>query len=118
MPTVSFGEKVWYKELRVGKDRRNNMDSEWHEGLWLGHNRKSNEVLIGTKLGIVKAYAVKGQAEDERWSRSWIQDLRGTPQQPTRGRGVGVHIPVHVLTLQRRGSQYQQEMFPEMRSDK
>lgn len=54
VPTLSFGEKVWCKELRVGKDRKNNMDSEWHEGLWGGHNRKFNGELVGARVELLR----------------------------------------------------------------
>ena len=48
IPVVAFGEKVWYKEIRPGKERANKLESEWREGLWLGHSRRSNEAIIGT----------------------------------------------------------------------
>ena len=42
-----------YKEIRPGKDRANKLKSEWREGLWLGHSRRSNEAIIGTREGVV-----------------------------------------------------------------
>ena len=63
IPVVAFGEKVWYKELRAGKERKNKFESEWQEGLWLGHSRESNETIVGTKEGVIRAYAIKRMAE-------------------------------------------------------
>ena len=49
LPVVPFGEKVFYKEIRQSKERKNKLESEVKEGLWLGHSRDTNEVLIGTQ---------------------------------------------------------------------
>ena len=37
-----------YKQIREGKDRRTKFETEDKEGIWLGHNRGTNEALIGT----------------------------------------------------------------------
>ena len=36
IPVMAFGEKVWYEEIRLGKERANKLESEWREGLRLG----------------------------------------------------------------------------------
>ena len=51
--------RCWYKEIRPGKERANKLESEWREGLWLRHSRRSNEAIIGTREGVVRAYAIK-----------------------------------------------------------
>ena len=58
------------------------MESEEKEGLWLGHARSSNEVLIGTREGVVRAYSVKRQPEQDRWDGQLIKEMNGTPRQP------------------------------------
>ena len=35
---VMFGEKVWYKQIREQKERKDKIESEWHERLWLGQS--------------------------------------------------------------------------------
>ena len=92
---VPFGERVWYRELRQTKDRQDKMESEWRQGLWLGHARNSNEHLVGTREGVVKAYAIKRQPEDQRWDGELVSEMRGTPQQPDPAR-PGLAIPVRV----------------------
>ena len=79
---VPFGEKVWHREIRHSKERKNKLTSEEKEGIWLGHNRGSNEVLVGTANGVVRAYAVRRQPEGSRWGRDMILDAQGTPPQP------------------------------------
>eukprot|EP00973_Karenia_brevis_P075935 10550128-Karenia_brevis.AAC.1 len=66
IPAVPFGERVWYKQLREQKERRNKFETEWKEGVWLGHSRNRNEILIGTSDGTVRAYAVRRQEEGKR----------------------------------------------------
>jgi hypothetical protein len=51
MEVVPFGETVMYNKLKESGQRKNILDSDWEEGLWLGHARTSNEVLIGTTEG-------------------------------------------------------------------
>ena len=72
IPTVPCGECVWYKEIREGKERRDKFNSEWKEGIWLGHARNSNEIVIGTKDGAVRAYAVRRKGEGSRWEATKI----------------------------------------------
>ena len=61
---------------------KNKLQSEWSEGVWLGHTRSSNEVLIGTPEGVVRAYTVERMEEGSRWNSQAIKDMKGTPQQP------------------------------------
>ena len=95
VPVVCFAEKVWYKELRVGRERREKFHSEWREGLWLGHARTSNEHVIGTSDGVVRAYAIKRQDPESRWSAERVRGLTGTVQQPNPNR-PGPSIPIRV----------------------
>ena len=72
---VAFAEKVWFKEIRDTKERKNKLSTEWKEGIWLGHSRASNETILGTDTGIVRAYAVKRQDEVERWAGDLIKRI-------------------------------------------
>ena len=49
IPTVAYGEKVWFKQIKDSKDTDNKFESDWREGIWLGHQRSSNETLVGTR---------------------------------------------------------------------
>ena len=95
LEVVPIGEKVWYKQIREGKDRKDKITSEEKEGVWLGHARTSNEILIGTRQGVVRAYSVSRQSEDQRWDGQLIQEMVGTPQKPDPKR-EGTHIPIKV----------------------
>jgi len=95
VPVVRFGELVWYKQMRESKERKDKFESEWFEGIWLGHSRASNEILIGTADGVVRAYTVQRKVEGEQWSASDIENMRGTPHQPDPTR-PGTRIPISV----------------------
>ena len=95
LPVLPFGEKVWYHEAREGKERKEKFTSECKEGIWLGHARNSNEAIIGTKDGVVRAYSIKRQDEDQRWSAEAIKQMRGSPQQPD-PKKASIQIPVRV----------------------
>ncbi len=74
-PVVAFGEKVWHKQLHSGRDRKNKFESDWEEGLRTGHHRESNEAIVGAKEGVVRAYAIKRGADDERWDKALIKGI-------------------------------------------
>ena len=95
VPVVAFGETVWYKKIRESKDRKDKFNSEWEEGIWLGHARSSNEAVIGTSEGVVRAYAIRRQDEEHRWSEERIRAMQGTPQQPDPLK-ASIHIPIRV----------------------
>ena len=71
MPMAVFGEKVWYQPLNKHKGR-NKFDIKWESGVWLGHARDSNEMLIGTSMGVIRCYACRRMPETERWDREAI----------------------------------------------
>ena len=79
IPVVVFCEKVWYKEIRPGKESANKLESEWREGLWLGHSRRSDEAIIGKREGVVRAYAVKRMDQAK-----YLQEMKGPRSSPTR----------------------------------
>ena len=94
VPVVSFGEVVHFKELHPD-GRRDKMATDWHLGIWLGHTRESNEMLVGTEGGARRTYAVKRLPEEDRWDADRVKNMVGTPRQPDPARG-GLHVPVQV----------------------
>jgi hypothetical protein len=82
IPVVPFGETVWFKRIRDGKTHKDKMESEWEEGIWLGHHRESNEVIVGTSDGVLRAFTVERKPIGERWEKVRMESMKGTPQQP------------------------------------
>ena len=81
IPTVCFGEVIWYKEGKA-KEARAKFESEWKQGLWLGHTRASNEAWVGTSSGAVKAHDIKRMPKEDRWKGDMVSAMKGTPQKP------------------------------------
>ena len=64
---AEFGECVIY--CRLGSKGIDKLDERWEEGIWLGSKDESDEILIGTEKGVVKARAVRRKAGfEERWN--------------------------------------------------
>ena len=95
IPTEKFGEHVWYKGLRTKSELLAKLESEWKEGLWLGHARSSNEILIGTREGVVRAWAIRKKPEGEQWDAGLIKEMKGTPCRPNPNK-AGNFIPVAI----------------------
>ena len=69
--------------------------TELREGIWLGHAGQSNDTIVGTSEGVVRAYDVRRKAEGRRWNSDKIKNMRGTPQQPDPSK-PGMMIPMKV----------------------
>ena len=70
------------------------MDTRWSEGVWLGHNRGSNEsrverVLCGDAQRVMKTWAFRRRVPSEIWSNELITNMKGSPQDFRQG--VGEH---------------------------
>ena len=85
---------VWYKKPEKEKGR-NKLEPRWQEGIWLGHARSSNEVLIGTNSGVIKVYACKRRPADERWNEKAITEMQGLPQRPN-PQQPGLAVPIRI----------------------
>ena len=79
---VPFGEKVMYKKLKESGEKKKVLEDKWDEGVWLGHSRHSPEIMIGTRDGVVRAWAVKRLPAESRWDGVLMKSMKGTPSQP------------------------------------
>ena len=56
----------------------------WESGILLGTHEKSQELIIDTSTGAVKAREFRGKgSEEERWNMGEITDTKGPPWQPS-----------------------------------
>ena len=72
-PTEKFGEIVWHKELKSKTEAQNKLETQWQEGVWLGHTRDSDEALIGSTDGVVKAFAVRKKPIEQQWDGKMVK---------------------------------------------
>ena len=61
----------------------------------MGHMNRTTEAIIGTREGVVKAWAIKRRSEGERWNIENINGVRGTPAEPVPGQGKR-RVPIKV----------------------
>ena len=85
--------------LMAGKQPSRLMD-RWFEGLCLGVQDRSDEVLIGTRDGVVKARTVRRLDDVQRRDASLVREMRGTPWEPVPGDPAeDAAVPVAVVPL-------------------
>ena len=48
----------------------------------MGQCSTSNEIVVGTAKGAVRAWAIRRRPADERWSLAQLEAVVGTPRQP------------------------------------
>lgn len=83
-PLVPFGETVLYLPLK--KVRRSKGDTAMKCGIWLGVIERIEEVLVGTRQGVVKCRAVTRLLDGEKWRADVIESMKGLPWEPVIGR--------------------------------
>ena len=88
-----FGEKVLWMPLDTKNYKRAKSESKILDGVWLGLRAKSDEDLIGTPHGVVRARTVRRLPEDQRRDGDYLRSIRGTPREPIPGR-TSTRIPV------------------------
>ena len=73
---------MWYlKPKSVGQSA---MDSRWETGVWLGVQDETNEIILGTVRGIVKARTVRRkESAEESWDTEIFNTFAGTPWKMT-----------------------------------
>ena len=80
MKMARFGEKVLYMPLKGAKSLRNKGDAKMEYGVWLGAKLRTDEILIATEKGVVKARTLRGLPEGQNWDRELVAKIKGTPQ--------------------------------------
>ena len=92
-PLVPFGETVMYLPMKI-VHRNKGMPAK-KAGVWLGVSERTEEILIGTKRGVVKCRTVERLGSAERWNRNNVLEMKGTPWEPIPGKD-DQHIPVDI----------------------
>ena len=80
-PIAEFGECILYKVTKQ-PGRLVKLEPRWKHGVWIGIDQKTNEAIIGTEEGTVRARSVRRRPISSRWLRSAIDGIRGSPRDP------------------------------------
>ena len=75
-PLLNFAEAVLAKESGVQEGK---LRSPWDLGIWLGRSTRTNEHLVGTRVGVIKARTVKRRPETLKWDRELYDAMNFVP---------------------------------------
>ena len=73
---LNFAEAVLAKESGVQEGK---LGSSWDLGIWLGRSTRTNEHLVGTRVGVIKARTVKRRLETLIWHRELYNAMNFVP---------------------------------------
>ena len=80
-----FGEKVMYMPAQTASGKLGKLDPRYYDGIFLGMRLRSDEIIIGTENGVVKARSVRRYPDGQQWDKELARRIRGTPRQPVPG---------------------------------
>ena len=75
-PLLNFAEAVLAKESGVQEGK---LGSSWDLGIWLGRSTRTNQHLVGTRVGVIKARTVKRRPETLKWDRELYDAMNFVP---------------------------------------
>ena len=75
-PLLNFAEAVLTKEFGAQEGK---LGSPWDLGMWLGRSTRTNEHLVGTRVGVIKARTVKRRPETLKWDRELYDAMNFVP---------------------------------------
>ena len=80
-PLAEFGECIFYK-VPKSHGRLLKLEPRWRPGVWIGIDQRTNEAIIGTDQGTVKARSIRRRPSSSRWVKEEINKIRGSPRDP------------------------------------
>ena len=92
-PLVPFGKSVLYLPMKIV--RRDKGDTAKKPGIWLGIIARTQEVLIGTEVGVAKCRIVTRLPDNEKWNAKQVMRMRGELWEPIHGK-TDRRIPVAI----------------------
>ena len=78
-PLCEFGETVLFRML---EESRNEADTAWHTGIWLGKDTEADESIVHCEGTVRKVRTVKRVISSKRWNTALHKLLTSTPWNP------------------------------------
>ena len=78
-PLCEFGETVLF---RMPEESRNEDDTAWHTGIWLGKDTEADESIVHCGSTVYKVRTVKRITSSRRWNTALHKLLNSTPWNP------------------------------------
>ena len=76
---AQFGEKVLSKPLKISSHHRGNMEYTFLDCILLGMRLRSDDDLVGTGRGAVKARTLRRRVEEEQWDNEFARSRQPVP---------------------------------------
>ena len=67
-----------HRRLKGGR-RHQKMDAAMEPGIWLGRSEESDEHLLGTPRGVMRARTIRRLVPENRWDAQAFLEFRGVP---------------------------------------
>ena len=77
-----FGEGIMHKEVHPAETKKTKLRYIGNIGVYLGGMARSNESVVGTEQGLIKAFAVNRKPKKDRWDYQAITEMPGTLIRP------------------------------------
>ena len=87
-PLAQVGETVDFKVVRGEMAQ---LEPRWATGTFLGRTDESDEVIVGTAVGVQFARTFRRRTRDKQWQRDVFATFIGVPWNP---RGLAVEAPM------------------------
>lgn len=101
---AEFGKRILYIPLTGSHNLRGKMEMKEEFGLFLGLRMRTDEAIIGTNKGVVRAKYIRRLDESKCWDIDSLRRMQRRASGPVPGR-PGDFIPVHVAEGVPRGIQ-------------
>ena len=88
-PTAKFGEKILYMPMKLTTRPLTKLEDTFKDGVFLGMRLRSDEIVVGTSEGVIKAKSIRQRTVDEQWSAETVGEMKGTPSMPIPGTNSG-----------------------------
>ena len=74
-----IGEFVYYLPVRTSNTHMNKLEPKFLDGIFVGIQDQSDEVLVGTSDGVVKARSYRRRPPSLRWPVEQLKAMKGLP---------------------------------------
>ena len=83
-PALQFGEICFYRPTSTSDKHMNKMEKRWREGVFIGVESKSSELIMAHCDGAETARCIKRKPENKRWGFDVVMAITATPWDPQR----------------------------------
>ena len=69
-----------FMPAQSGAGKLGKLDDRYYDGVFLGMRMRSDEILVSTEDGVIKARSICRHPEGQQWDKSIIEAIIGTPR--------------------------------------